>query len=133
MEQEEVKQPVEMTKEEFTEYLHNMWQSYDDQYQVIKQYLKERDELAKQIAERLGVGHHWQDEDGTVYQVGRWQGTFVAPKEYQVDRTRREGEKQGGLSLTAARELGYIVEGKAAKPIVDAIPESETAGHPGGK
>jgi len=107
------------------EALHEMWETLDAQYENAKRLMKERDQLATFIAQRFGIGHNWQDKDGVVYQVGPWTGTFVGPKEFQVDRTRREGEIKGTLSMTHARDvLGYTVEGKGPKPQPPVITEA---------
>ncbi len=64
------------------------------------------------VAIEVGIDGHFQDEEGTVYQAVVPTGRFVAFDRYAVNRTRREGETKGDLSMTAARELGYVVEGK---------------------
>lgn len=58
-------------------------------------------------------GVHWQDEDGIVWATEQRTGTFIEYKPFGVTRTRNldRGEKQG-LSMTKARKLGYLVEGK---------------------
>jgi hypothetical protein len=63
----------------------------------------------KQIAK---LGFHFQDDEGTVYQLDEMQWKNVRITPYEVKRTRREGERQGSLSLTKARDLGYKVEGE---------------------
>lgn len=86
----------------------------------IKKFYEESDMLLQEIAHRTGIQSieefHFQDDDGTVYQLAKWPGQFVVPKDYVIQRTRMGDERAGTLSLTAARELGYEVEGQKAKP-----------------
>ncbi|NVM33970.1 MAG: hypothetical protein HWN81_00140 [Candidatus Lokiarchaeota archaeon] len=78
----------------------------------IKKYFEELAEATQAVADELGVDGHFQDDEGTVYQIVIPTGRFVAFDKIGYQRTRREGEKKGDLSLTKARELGYVVEGK---------------------
>ena len=78
----------------------------------IKKYFEELTAATEALAEELGVDGHFQDADGTVYQIVIPEGRYVAFDKIGYKRTRRVGEKKGELSLTKARELGYIVEGK---------------------
>lgn len=59
------------------------------------------------------MGIHWQDERGIVWATERRTGTFIEYKPFGVTRTRdlERGETKG-LSMTKARKLGYVVEGK---------------------
>ena len=56
-------------------------------------------------------GHHWQDTDGVVYELGPYDGQFVQPAPCRVVRTRRgfAGEKRAAhpLAKKAAEALGY--------------------------
>lgn len=101
----------------------------------IKKFYEESDLLLQEISNRYAFvdEFHFQDDEGTVYQLAKWPGQFVVPKDYIINRTRVGDERSGGLSLTAARELGYEVEGQRAKPKKEATTESEIAGHPEGK
>lgn len=76
----------------------------------IKQYFKELQTALEAVQAEVGVGGSFQDGDGTVYQVVIPEGRYVAFDKIGYQRTRREGEKRGDLSLTKARELGYEVE-----------------------
>ena len=78
----------------------------------IKPFLDAYKAMKEAVAIEVGIDGHFQDEEGTVYQAHVPEGRFVAFDRYAVRRTRREGETKGDLSLTAARELGYVVEGK---------------------
>jgi hypothetical protein len=59
------------------------------------------------------AGIHWQDDSGKVWATERRTGTFIEYKPFGVTRTRylERGETKG-LSMTKARKLGYVVEGK---------------------
>ncbi len=78
----------------------------------IKPFLDAYRAAKEAVIIEIGVDRHFQDEEGTVYQAVIPAGRFVAFERYTVQRTRREGETKGDLSMTAARELGYLVEGK---------------------
>jgi hypothetical protein len=78
----------------------------------IKPFLDAFKAMKEAVAIEVGVDGHFQDEEGTVYQAHVPDGRFVPFDRYAVRRTRREGEAKGDLSLTTARELGYLVEGK---------------------
>ena len=64
-------------------------------------------------AEDSFAGHHWQDEKGRVWCTENITGTFVEFNTFGVTRTRdKELGEVKGLSMTKARKLGYVVEGK---------------------
>ena len=75
-----------------------------------KLFLEELRETTEKLVTELGIGGHFQDAEGTVYQVEETQGKFVYFDRFEIKRTRRVGEKAGSLSLTKAKELGYAVE-----------------------
>jgi hypothetical protein len=74
---------------------------------------KEMEELNKNLEEslkNLGLGYIFQAEDGTVFRVSKPAGTFISFRDIDYDRTRREGEKSGSMSLTDARAAGFEVK-----------------------
>lgn len=75
-----------------------------------KKFIEELKETTELLAKEIGVGGHFQDLEGTVYQVEEVTGKFVYFDKLEVKRTRRNGEKAGSLSLVKAKELGYTVE-----------------------
>ena len=78
-----------------------------------KEFLDEYDDTIQTIFNLGGgVGFHFQDLDGTVYETDTMEWKSVKMTPFQIKRTRREGETKGTLSLTKARELGYKVEEK---------------------
>jgi hypothetical protein len=68
-------------------------------------------ELGKELAEemrQIPLGEMFQNpKDGVVYQVIAPSGTYVEFKNIDYIRTRKEGEKAGTLSITAAKEAGF--------------------------
>ena len=72
--------------------------------------MEELKQVTEQLTKEVGLGGHFQDAEGTVYQVEETQGKFVYFDRFEIKRTRRSGEKSGSLSLTKAKELGYVVE-----------------------
>lgn len=75
-----------------------------------KEFMKLYRDTVDQLKEEMGLGGHFQDYEGTVYQVEECEGKFVYTDKYEVKRTRRDGERAGSLSIKKAKELGYDVE-----------------------
>lgn len=75
-----------------------------------KAFLEELKVVIEELTAQMGVGGHFQDGEGTVYQVQDAKGRFVHFDKHEVKRTRRQGERSGNLSLTDARALGYEVK-----------------------
>ena len=67
-------------------------------------------EVVAEIHRRKGSNFHWQDAEGTVYQLAIADGRWVAFEPLVVNRTRRNGEAKGTLSEKAAKELGYEIK-----------------------
>ena len=78
----------------------------------IKKYFEDLAAATQAVADEIGVDGHFQDSEGTVYQIVVPEGRFVKFEKIGYVRTRRVGETRGELSMTKARELGYTVEGK---------------------
>ena len=78
----------------------------------IKKYFEDLAAVTQAVADEIGVDGHFQDSEGTVYQIVIPEGRFVKFEKIGYVRTRRVGETRGELSMTKARELGYTVEGK---------------------
>jgi hypothetical protein len=72
--------------------------------------LEDLKQATEAVVKEVGLGGHFQDADGTVYQIEETNGKFVYFDRFEIKRTRRVGEKAGSLSLTKAKELGYAVE-----------------------
>ena len=75
-----------------------------------KLFLEELKETTLKLKEEMGMGGHFQDAEGTVYQVHDALGRFVHFDKIEIKRTRRAGERSGSLALGAARDLGYEVK-----------------------
>ena len=97
----------------------------DERTPEIKAYYARKHEVLKTLKKLVGAGAewendepfgefiHWQDKKGRVWITNKVEGTFIKFQDFDVERTRdlELGEKKG-LSLTKARKLGYVVEGK---------------------
>lgn len=98
----------------------------DERDPEIRAYYARKHEVLKTLKRLVGAGAewdddgspfgdfiHWIDEKGRVWITVKKEGTFIKFQDFDVERTRDldRGEK-AGLSLTKARKLGYIVEGK---------------------
>lgn len=76
----------------------------------LKAELKELNAQMDELLSSIGVGKAFQDpEDSTVFEVVVPKGTFVNFKTIDYERTKRQGEARGNLSLTRAKELGFSV------------------------
>ena len=78
--------------------------------QEYKTFLEDFKKVTEDLSKEMGLGGHFQDSEGTVYQVHEADGTFVHFDTYEIKRTRRDGERAGSLSLTKAKDLGYDVK-----------------------
>ena len=81
----------------------------DIKKQEYKAFLEEYTQIVSDLQQEIGIGGHFQDHFGTVYQLDECKGKFTYFDKYEVKRTRRDGETKGSLSLTKARELGYDI------------------------
>lgn len=78
----------------------------------IKAFYEDYKAALEHLVEEHGVDHFFQDADGVVYKTTVPDGRFVAFDRFAVQRTRRDGETKGSLSMKEAREAGFVVEGK---------------------
>jgi hypothetical protein len=74
-----------------------------------KLFLEQYKAAVNEVVQEIGVGGHFQDVEGTVYQVAECDGKFVYFDKFDIKRTKREGERAGSLSVKKAQELGYGV------------------------
>ena len=76
-----------------------------------KKWQAELAEATKAVAEEVGVGGMFQDQDGVVYKVIVPTGKFVHYELYSYTRTKREGEERSPypLAVKEAREAGFEV------------------------
>ncbi len=75
-----------------------------------KTYLDELTEATQAVADEVGIGNYFQDEEATVYKVVVPQGKWVVFPTIGYLRTKREGEERGTLSIKEAREQGFNPE-----------------------
>lgn len=76
--------------------------------ELLKQELKEVGAEIETLLGSIGVGTHFQDPaDNTVFEVIKPTGRFVSFPSFGYNRTKREGERSGTLSVKRASELGY--------------------------
>lgn len=74
----------------------------------LKNELKEIAPQLEELLAKIGVGSSFQDpQDNTVFEIVVPRGTFVGFKTIDYERTKREGEVKGSLSVKRAKELGF--------------------------
>jgi hypothetical protein len=80
--------------------------------EIVKAFYDDYEQTCRLLHEAMGANAYFQDAHGTVYKTIEPDGTFVRFSRYAVARTRFPGETKGSLSMTEAREAGFVVEGK---------------------
>jgi len=78
--------------------------------QEYKEFFEELKEATQAVADEIGVGGMFQDDDATVYQIVIPEGKWVHFDNIGYQRTRRGEEKRGDLSLKKARDNGFEIE-----------------------
>ena len=91
-----------MTKEEAIKRLLEL----DEQKAEIKKYYED----LKEAIETLGVGTHFQSDEGQVFLIEEQTGKFVNFDRLKYIRTKKADEKRGELSVKRAEELGYTIK-----------------------
>lgn len=81
----------------------------DRRYPEIQQYFQEKKAALEAIQTESGIGHHFQDDQGIVYEVVIPEWKQVPMEHIGINRTKRVGEDRGTLSVKRANELGYTV------------------------
>ena len=76
----------------------------------VKQYFKDLQEALEAVSKEVGVGGYFQDAEGIVYHIVVPDGKFVTFEKLSYDRTKREGEARGSLSVKEATERGFTVK-----------------------
>jgi len=80
-------------------------------YEALKEEMKALKLIMTESMIEIGVGKHFQDHvDNTVFQIVKPTGTFISFDDIGYERTRREGEAKGSMSMKRANELGYNVK-----------------------
>jgi len=90
-------------------FLQRKYVELDKKKEEYKRFMEELKDVIDQLVDKMGIGGHFQDSDGTVYQIDVPDGKFVYFDKYEIKRTRREGERAGSLSIKKAKDLGYNV------------------------
>lgn len=90
--------------------LQSKYISLDKEKAVHDAWFDEYYKVRGELFDELGLGGHFQDEDGIVYMAVKPNGRFVPYFDKSIDRTRREGEARGDLSMKKAEELGYTIK-----------------------
>jgi len=76
--------------------------------ELLKEQLKESSEKLEALLLEEGVGKSFQDPtDNVVFEIIVPKGGYTYYSHVGYDRTKREGERSGTLSLKRAKELGY--------------------------
>ena len=81
----------------------------DKQKVAYKEFMEEYALAVNALKEEMGIGGHFQDAEGIVYQVDECLGKYQYFDKYEVKRTKRNGERAGSLSIKKAGEVGYNV------------------------
>lgn len=89
----------------------------DKKKEEVKKFFDDYNAAIEAVVAESGVGHFFQDEDGTVYKTIVPEGKFVHFQKYDVNRTRRAGEVKGSLSMKEAVEAGFFLPETKPKKI----------------
>lgn len=77
-------------------------------YETLKNELKETGKKLEELLQEIGEGSSFQDPtDNTVFEVVVPDGRFISYPKISYNRTKREGERAGSLSVKKAKELGF--------------------------
>src|SRR5574338_1636708 len=63
----------------------------DKQKAIVKEFFDKYEQSVRDVKELVKIGFHFQDDDGTVYEMDEMQWKSVRVTPYEVKRTRREG------------------------------------------
>lgn len=75
-----------------------------------KPFLEDFDAAFRAVAEEVGPGNYFQDEEeGVVYKITVPEGRWVKFDTVSYVRTKRNGEDKGTLSIKEAKEKGFEV------------------------
>lgn len=70
----------------------------------ITAYYEELEQTVAAVASEVGIDGYFAAPDGTVYKLVKATGTFVSFKQFAFERTKREGESRGTLSMKEAAD-----------------------------
>lgn len=75
----------------------------------IDSFYEELEKALADVAAEIGVNSYFQASDGTVFKVVKPTGTFVSFRDLGYNRTKREGEDRGTLSVKEAQAAGFKI------------------------
>ena len=78
--------------------------------ELLKEQIKESSEKLDALLLEVGVGVSFQDPtDNVVFEIVIPKGGYTYYSHIGYDRTKREGERSGALSMKRAKELGFTL------------------------
>lgn len=81
------------------------------EHEALKEKMKASKAELIEAMSALGSNAHFQDPiDGTIFKIVIPTGTFISFDRIGYERTKREDEIKGSLSVKKAQELGYTVK-----------------------
>jgi hypothetical protein len=78
----------------------------------VKKFFDELKQATEAVAQEVGIGGMFQDNEGTVYKVVEPEGKYVSFDKISYIRTRRLHEQRGDLSIKEAEAAGFSVPTK---------------------
>jgi len=75
----------------------------------VKKFFDDLREATQAVADEIGIGNYFQDEEKTVYRIMVPQGKWIVFDTVSYSRTKRKGEERGSLSVKEAKEHGFEV------------------------
>jgi hypothetical protein len=79
----------------------------EKQRDKFKRYLEELAQATRAVADEIGIGGYFQDDEGVVYKIVAPAGKWVQFESLSYVRTKRVGEDKGSLSVKEAKEAGF--------------------------
>jgi len=81
-----------------------------NEYEALKERMKALAPKLDEATEAIGVGGMFQDpETNVVYQITQPEGHYVFYRRISYNRTKKEGERAGTLSMKKAVEAGFTL------------------------
>jgi hypothetical protein len=81
-------------------------------YEELQKQADSARELVKMEMELFKIGDMVQAPvDGVVYKIVVPTGTYIEFRKIDYQRTRKEGETKGSLSMKEAKEAGFVLKG----------------------
>ena len=81
-----------------------------NQIEILKEQLKPLQKELDETIAQIPVGEMFQDETTKiVYRIATQKGTYIEFKHLIYQRTRKEGESKGSISIKEAEEKGFTL------------------------